>query len=182
VDSIADGVEEGLDARVRLQEACRARSVIAATTHHGDYLLATALSRARYQAESANAWYYDALAEVRAVREELAQCLQQVCAVRRFTHETNWKALFLYDILVLCVLSTNGRDVPAGGGRSFPESRDFVACEPSGDFFFVPLEIDRDTARDTFQLFLRCALRLCITKSARWCRNKKQLSTCKYSL
>jgi hypothetical protein len=38
-------------------------------THHGDNLLAAALSRARDQAESANARYYETLAEVRAVRE-----------------------------------------------------------------------------------------------------------------
>jgi hypothetical protein len=58
-----------------------ARSVIADTTHHGDNLLAAALSEARDQAESANARYYEALAEVRAVREELAQSRLQVVHV-----------------------------------------------------------------------------------------------------
>jgi hypothetical protein len=58
-----------------------ARRVIADTTHHGDNLLAAALSEARDQAESANARYYEALAEVRAVREELAQSRLQVLCV-----------------------------------------------------------------------------------------------------
>lgn len=60
-----------------------ARTVLTEATHKGDTVLAAALSEARDEAATAIAQHEAALAEVKAVAQELQQCRDQVTAMQR---------------------------------------------------------------------------------------------------